>query len=311
MMNLSLRESRRRGLGAIVALLLVVLALAGCSSSGGSEFSLTGVNWQWDSWANSEGVNEVPDPANYTLTFNTDGTLNGKADCNNFAGTYTQENAGIQIMLGPTTLVACPEGSLSDLYLQQLGQVVAGGPTGDGGLALENGGGETRMEFSNPADAAAGSTMPLGLPWWAWLLLGAVLLGLLYFLMRGNKNATPTAREVERAAAAAPAAPAAPTRAAAPVAATATPAPAKPDDLTKIEGIGPKISSVLIAAGITTFRKLADAPLDELQSILNTADIHGSFGDPTTWGAQASLAAAGDWDALASLQESLKGGRVG
>ena len=31
--------------------------------------------------------------------------------------------------------------------------------------------------------------------------------------------------------------------------------------------------------------------------------------DPSTWPEQASLAAAGEWDALQALQDELKGGR--
>jgi heat shock protein HslJ len=34
----------------------------------------------------------VPNPENYTITFNPDCTLNGKADSNTFTGTYSQEN---------------------------------------------------------------------------------------------------------------------------------------------------------------------------------------------------------------------------
>ena len=41
----------------------------------------------------------VPSPENYTITFNADGTLEGKADCNTFNGTYSQEN-GLTITLG-------------------------------------------------------------------------------------------------------------------------------------------------------------------------------------------------------------------
>jgi predicted flap endonuclease-1-like 5' DNA nuclease len=79
------------------------------------------------------------------------------------------------------------------------------------------------------------------------------------------------------------------------------------DDLKRIEGIGPKISAVLETAGITTFAQLAATDVSRLQQILG--DNHWTFADPTTWPEQASLAAAGDWQALEVLQGKLKAGR--
>ncbi len=79
------------------------------------------------------------------------------------------------------------------------------------------------------------------------------------------------------------------------------------DDLVIIEGIGPKISSVLQANGITTFAQLADSHADQLQQILLKEGLR--LADPTTWPEQARLAAAGDWDGLNALQAQLKGGR--
>jgi hypothetical protein len=43
----------------------------------------------------------------------------------------------------------CGEDSLDIQFLELLAEVVAGGPDGSGGLALENAGGGTRMEFRN------------------------------------------------------------------------------------------------------------------------------------------------------------------
>lgn len=85
--------------------------------------------------------------------------------------------------------------------------------------------------------------------------------------------------------------------------------PAQPDDLKKIEGIGPKIQSVLAEAGITTFAQLAATDVAALVKIVREdAKIRVAF--PDTWPEQAKLAADGDWDGLAKLQDSLKGGRA-
>lgn len=80
------------------------------------------------------------------------------------------------------------------------------------------------------------------------------------------------------------------------------------DDLKLIEGIGPKISTVLADAGITTFAQLAEASPEALRQILDLAGL-SAINDPSTWPQQAALAAAGNWDGLALLQNELRGGR--
>ncbi len=88
------------------------------------------------------------------------------------------------------------------------------------------------------------------------------------------------------------------------------PAPSKPDDLKRIEGIGPKIASILQGAGISTFAQLAGTPAEQLRQILQDADPRlMRLADPTTWPEQAKLAAVGDWDAFGALLDEMKGGR--
>ena len=82
---------------------------------------------------------------------------------------------------------------------------------------------------------------------------------------------------------------------------------AEAGDLTKIEGIGPKVSKLLNEAGISTFDALSKAKVEDLQNILNNAGL--KMMDPTTWPEQAKLAADGDWDTLKTLQDKLSGGR--
>ncbi|GAB4255462.1 MAG: hypothetical protein Kow0027_22160 [Saprospiraceae bacterium] len=104
----------------------------------------------------------------------------------------------------------------------------------------------------------------------------------------------------------------------APAAEAAKPAPAKKavktakpaaDKLTKIEGIGPKIESLLKEAGIVSFADLAKAKAADLKAILEKAGNRYKMHDPTTWPQQAALAAKGEWDKLAKLQDELKGGK--
>lgn len=82
------------------------------------------------------------------------------------------------------------------------------------------------------------------------------------------------------------------------------------DDLTKIEGIGPKIAGLLKADGIVTFADLGKATQKTLKGILTAAGKRYQMHDPSTWAKQAKLAAKGDWTTLNKLQDELKGGKV-
>lgn len=86
-------------------------------------------------------------------------------------------------------------------------------------------------------------------------------------------------------------------------------APAGPDDLELVEGIGPKAAAILQAAGITTFAQLATTDVARLREILAAAKLR--LLDPATWPEQAKLAAAGDWAGFEALQQELRGGRRG
>lgn len=91
--------------------------------------------------------------------------------------------------------------------------------------------------------------------------------------------------------------------------AVATPAAvAVADDLTRVEGIGPKMSDALIDAGINTYAKLAEMTEDGLREAIQEAGMRLAPSIPT-WAEQAALARDGKWDELAKLQETLEGGR--
>ena len=79
------------------------------------------------------------------------------------------------------------------------------------------------------------------------------------------------------------------------------------DDLTKIEGIGPKVEQVLKNAGIRSYKALSTADAERVKSVLYAAGLQ--MMNPQGWIEQADLAARGDWDALKKLQDDLKGGR--
>jgi predicted flap endonuclease-1-like 5' DNA nuclease len=84
---------------------------------------------------------------------------------------------------------------------------------------------------------------------------------------------------------------------------------AEPDDLTRIEGIGPKIQELMYAAKIYTYASLAASDVPRLKGILDDAGERFQMHDPKTWPEQAQLAADGRWEELDKLQDLLRGGR--
>lgn len=81
------------------------------------------------------------------------------------------------------------------------------------------------------------------------------------------------------------------------------------DDLTVVEGIGPKISELCRGIGVTTWRQLADTDVAALQSMLDAAGSRYTVHKPGTWPRQAALLAAGEWAEFKTLTDELDGGK--
>jgi len=83
----------------------------------------------------------------------------------------------------------------------------------------------------------------------------------------------------------------------------------KKDDLKAVEGIGPKIESLLHAGGIKTWRELSNTAVSKIQDILDKAGKRYALADPGTWPKQAGMAADEKWDELEKYQDYLNGGK--
>jgi predicted flap endonuclease-1-like 5' DNA nuclease len=84
------------------------------------------------------------------------------------------------------------------------------------------------------------------------------------------------------------------------------------DDLTRLEGVGPKVAALLNEQGIHSYAQLSKAPHDRLRALLEAAGptYHLAEASADTWPEQARLAAQGRWQELLTLQDELKGGRA-
>jgi len=83
----------------------------------------------------------------------------------------------------------------------------------------------------------------------------------------------------------------------------------KADDLKIIEGVGPKIESLMKEAGFEDLRAVANASVDDLKKVLEDAGSRYQMHDPTTWPKQAELAADEKWEELRDYQDYLDGGK--
>jgi predicted flap endonuclease-1-like 5' DNA nuclease len=82
----------------------------------------------------------------------------------------------------------------------------------------------------------------------------------------------------------------------------------KTDNLQVIEGVGPKIESVLKAGGKKNWSDVASSNEEELRTILTDANPNYRIHNPSTWPRQAQLADEGKWNELIEYQKFLDGG---
>lgn len=82
------------------------------------------------------------------------------------------------------------------------------------------------------------------------------------------------------------------------------------DDLTVVEGIGPKIQELCNGIGIRTWYDLAATEVSLLRTMLVDAGPRFRTHDPGTWPEQGRLLAEGRWGEFKALTDSLDGGRA-
>ena len=79
--------------------------------------------------------------------------------------------------------------------------------------------------------------------------------------------------------------------------------PANADDLTVVEGIGPKIEDILNKNGIYTFNQLSNSDSMMLKKLIVDADIRFENNETESWPHQAAMAEKGQWEELNIYQE--------
>ena len=137
---------RRAVLGFLIA--GITISVTACGILGGGS-DLTGKTWRWVASTTAAPASQsvTPDPENYTITFNSDDTYAGKADCNQIAGDYTVSGDSLTINAGPSTMAFCGEGSADQQFLAGLLSTTTY-KINAGALTLTNAAGDT-MTFNS------------------------------------------------------------------------------------------------------------------------------------------------------------------
>jgi heat shock protein HslJ len=132
-----------------LVILLAVWLMAACeSSTSTSELSEVQGTWELQAFELDNGnVQEVPDPQSYTLSFEADGSVQAKVDCNRCNGSYETEGNSITFGLMACTLAACPPGSLDQQFQAALGSVTSFVRSG-AELSMRYAGGTMRFRVS-------------------------------------------------------------------------------------------------------------------------------------------------------------------
>lgn len=79
----------------------------------------------------------------------------------------------------------------------------------------------------------------------------------------------------------------------------------KADNLQLIEGVGPKLESILKKNGIKTFKTLSKTKVGTLRTMLEKAGPRYNSHNPSSWAKQARFAAAGKFSDLIKFQATL------
>lgn len=82
------------------------------------------------------------------------------------------------------------------------------------------------------------------------------------------------------------------------------------DDLTVIDGIGPKVAELCSGIGITTWSDLAATEVSLLRTMLHDAGPRFRTHDPSSWPEQARLLADGRWEEFRARSQEHAGGRL-
>jgi heat shock protein HslJ len=93
---------------------------------------IVGPVWRWVRTQYTDGTaqHRSAGTAGYTLHLRPDGTIRARGDCNVSGGAFAVKGADLTIVISHRTMAACPDGSLEDAFIRDLGRT--------GGFVIKN-----------------------------------------------------------------------------------------------------------------------------------------------------------------------------
>ncbi len=93
----------------LATILVVSLAAAACGGSSATPANISGTSWVMTGFEGlmGAGLEDLP-TSGVTVSFGTDGSVNGKGACNNFNGSYAIDGDKLKISGLSSTMMACP-----------------------------------------------------------------------------------------------------------------------------------------------------------------------------------------------------------
>lgn len=133
----------------ILLVLFTVTAFVACSGANSLSTNPADLQGEWQ--LTSMNGTQAQMGSNYTVSFNTDGTVAGKADCNYFSGDYSaQEEGNVSMSAVSTTKMNCGSSSNSNSYLNSVSSASSFQVRGANTLTLNTGSGELVFSRVNP-----------------------------------------------------------------------------------------------------------------------------------------------------------------
>lgn len=83
----------------------------------------------------------------------------------------------------------------------------------------------------------------------------------------------------------------------------------KENDLTLVEGIGPKTQELCHNHEVRTWKTLSECSVDQCRQILKSVGERLTIHNPSTWAEQANIAYENRGEELLKLQDKLDGGK--
>ena len=107
--------------GLPLVLLILTVGAVGCDESPTGPTELVDITWKLETVAHvGSALVTVPNPDQYTVRFETNGTLSVRADCNTCTGRYVLDGSTVSIGNLACTLIACPTPGVDTLFTSGL-----------------------------------------------------------------------------------------------------------------------------------------------------------------------------------------------